>query len=293
MRSKSSASSALEDSSVLADFPIGGASKVVVVTSGKGGVGKTTTSASFAYGLASRGKTVCAIDFDIGLRNLDLHLGMERRVVFDIVHVMNGDCSLHQALIKDRHSPNLSLLAASQTRDKTVLTKDGVGKIIADLKTQFDFIVCDSPAGIENGAFMAMYFADEAVICTNPELSSVRDSDKMLGLISAQSYRAEHGLAPVRTMLLVTRYQPEKAQNQSMLNVKDIEEMLGIPLVGVIPESEDVLQATNVGRPVITTGLKSNASQSYDDFVDRYLGQEKPLRFLDAKPKSLLSRIFG
>jgi septum site-determining protein MinD len=275
------------------DFPVGGECKIVTVTSGKGGVGKTTTSASFAYGLAEQGKTVCAIDFDIGLRNLDLHMGMERRVVFDFVHVMQGECSLQQALIKDRHNPNLFLLAASQTRDKTVLTKEGVASILQELKQSFDYVVCDSPAGIENGAFMAMYFADEAIICTNPELSSVRDSDKMLGLINAQSYRAERGLEPVKVNLLVTRYQADKAMSHSMLNVKDIEEMLGIPLIGVIPESEDVLQSTNVGRPVVCNGAKSEAAEAYSDFVARYLGQDRPFRFLEAKPKGLLGRIFG
>ncbi|KAF0852230.1 mitochondrial septum site-determining protein MinD [Andalucia godoyi] len=269
--------------------------KVVVVTSGKGGVGKTTSAASFAYGLAAAGKKVCAIDFDIGLRNLDLHLGMERRVVFDFVHVIHGECQLHQAIIKDRHNPNLHLLAASQTRDKSVLTKEGVAKVLSDLKKDFQYIVCDSPAGIENGAFMAMYFADEAIICTNPELSSVRDSDKMLGLIASQSLRAERNVAPMRQMLLVTRYQPEKVLMESMISVTDIEEMLGIKLIGVIPESDEIIQATNVGKPVISNkGNKpedqARAAAAYSDLIDRYLGKDVPMRFTkpEAKPAGSL-----
>nr|AKB90676.1 mitochondrial MinD [Stygiella incarcerata] len=267
--------------------------KTIVVTSGKGGVGKTTTVASMSYGLAERGHKVCAVDFDIGLRNLDLHLGMERRVVFDFVHVIHGDCKLHQALIKDRRNPNLSLLAASQTRDKTALTVEGVEKVLDELREQFDYIVCDSPAGIEHGAYQAMYFADEAIICTNPELSSVRDSDKMIGLISSRSKRAELNASPTRCMLLLTRYQPEKVREGTMISVDDIAEMLGIPLIGVIPETSEVLEATNIGDPVIMGSPDKPGAGSYRDFVARYLGEDVSFRFLEPAKRGIFARLFG
>jgi septum site-determining protein MinD len=219
--------------------------------------------------------------------------GMERRVVFDFVHVILGDCTLHQALIKDRHQPNLHLLAASQTRDKTILTRDGVAKVLSELRKDFDYVVCDSPAGIESGAFMAMYFADEAVVCTNPELSSVRDSDKMLGIIASQSLRAERAVSPVKTHLLVTRYVPEKVLRESMLSVTDIQEMLGITLLGVVPDSDDVLQATNVGKPTIANKVESRAAQAYQDMVDRYLGHDRPMRFITPESKGLFGKLFG
>ena len=224
---------------------------MVCVTSGKGGVGKTTTSASLAMGLAERGFRVCAVDFDIGLRNLDLHLGCERRIVFDFVNVIQSECKLHQALIKDRHQPNLFMLAASQTRDKTALTGEGVELVIDQLRSSFDYIVCDSPAGIENGATQAMRHADIALVCTNPELSSVRDSDKMLSIVASKSKRAELGQEPVQSYLLITRYHADRVAMDSMLGAADIQEMLGVPLLGVVPESADVLKSTNVGRPVI------------------------------------------
>lgn len=257
-----------------------------------GGVGKTTTAASFGAGLASRGFKTCLIDFDIGLRNLDIHLGMERRVVYDFVNCILGECRLDQAVIKDRRNENLYLLAASQTRDKTVLTEEGVQKVLDELTAQFDFVVCDSPAGIEMGAMHAMYFADSALICTNPELSSVRDSDRMVGLIQSKSKRSVEGRAPVKQQLCVTRYQPEKVLKDNMISVDDIEEMLGLPLIGVIPESEDVLNCSNVGQPVIMSSA-SDAGECYDDMADRFLGLEKEFRHIDVKPKSFFGRIFG
>lgn len=264
--------------------------RVVVISSGKGGVGKTTTAASFAMGLAEQGYKTCAVDFDIGLRNLDIHLGCERRVIFDFVNVLQKECTLSQALIKDKKCPNLYILAASQTKDKTILTVDGVGELFNDLKDQFDYIVCDSPAGIESGARHAMYFADEAIITTNPELSSCRDSDKMIGFIASKSKRAEMGDEPVKQSLLVTRYDPERAEKHESLSLEDISELLGLPLVGVIPESKGVLTSTNLGQPII---LKEQdfAAEAYKDVVQRFLGHDVPLRFVTAETKGFFTRI--
>ena len=266
--------------------------KVVVVTSGKGGVGKTTTSASFASGLARRGKKTAVIDFDVGLRNLDLILGCERRVVYDFINVINGEATLKQAMIKDKHSENLFILPASQTRDKEALTPEGVEGVLNELKETFDFIVCDSPAGIEKGAIMALYFADEAIIVTNPEVSSVRDSDRMLGILGAKSKRAETGKERVKEHLLITRYSPSRVIQGEMLSIKDIQDLLGISLLGVIPESEAVLQSSNAGVPVIYDD-KSTSGQAYDDVVARFLGEDRPLRFLEPEKKGFLKRLFG
>lgn len=266
--------------------------KVIVVTSGKGGVGKTTTSASFASGLARRGKKTAVIDFDVGLRNLDLILGCERRVVYDFINVINGEATLKQAMIKDKHSDNLFILPASQTRDKEALTSEGVEAVLNQLKESFDYIVCDSPAGIEKGAIMALYFADEALIVTNPEVSSVRDSDRMLGILGAKSQRAEQGKERVKEHLLITRYSPARVIQGEMLSIKDIQELLGIPLLGVIPESEAVLQSSNAGVPVIYDE-KSTSGQAYDDVVARFLGEDRPLRFLEPEKKGFLKRLFG
>ncbi len=267
-------------------------SKVIVVTSGKGGVGKTTTSASFAAGLAGRGHRTVVIDFDIGLRNLDLVMGCERRVVYDFVNVINEEASLKQALIRDKVDNNLYILPASQTRDKDALTQDKVGKVIGELRENFDYIVCDSPAGIEKGALMAMFFADEALVVTNPEISSVRDSDRILGMLAAKSLRAIEGEEPIKEHLVVTRYSPERVNMGEMLSLDDIRELLGIDLIGVIPESEDVLQASNSGVPVIRNE-RSKSGQAYQDMVARFLGEEVPMRFLEVEKKGFLSRIFG
>jgi len=267
-------------------------SKVIVVTSGKGGVGKTTTSASFATGLALRGNKTVVIDFDVGLRNLDLIMGCERRVVYDFVNVLNGEARLNQALIRDKQCENLFVLPASQTRDKDALTQEGVEGILNDLKQDFDYIICDSPAGIEKGAVMALYFADEALIVTNPEVSSVRDSDRILGILSAKSKRAVDGLDPIKEHLVITRYSPTRVANGEMLSVEDVQELLSIPLLGVIPESESVLSASNAGLPVIHD-IESLSGQAYADLVDRFLGENKPMRFLTAEKKGFLQRIFG
>lgn len=266
--------------------------KIIVVTSGKGGVGKTTTSASFASGLALRGHKTAVIDFDVGLRNLDLIMGCERRVVYDFVNVVNGEANLQQALIKDKRLENLYVLAASQTRDKDALTKEGVGKVLAELKETFEYVVCDSPAGIETGAHLAMYFADEAIVVTNPEVSSVRDSDRMLGLLASKSKRAEEGQDPIKEHLLLTRYNPERVSNGEMLGVEDVKEILAVTLLGVIPESQAVLKASNQGVPVILDD-QSDAGQAYSDAVDRLLGKTVEHRFLDVKKKGFFERIFG
>jgi len=267
--------------------------RIIVVTSGKGGVGKTTTSASFASGLALAGHKTAVIDFDVGLRNLDLIMGCERRVVYDFVNVIQGEATLNQALIKDKNCDNLSILAASQTRDKEALTKEGVEKVLTDLAGMgFEYIVCDSPAGIETGALMAMHFADEALVVTNPEVSSVRDSDRILGMLSSKTKRAIEGKEPVKEHLLITRYNPNRVDQGQMLSLDDIHDILRIKIIGVIPESESVLQASNQGTPAVH--LKgTDVSEAYKDVVDRFLGQDKPLRFVDAQKQGFLKRLFG
>ena len=265
----------------------------IVVTSGKGGVGKTTTSASLAVGLAKRGKKVAVIDFDVGLRNLDLIMGCERRVVYDFVNVIHAECTLKQALIKDKRYETLHVLAASQTRDKEALTREGVERVLNELRDEgFDYVVCDSPAGIEKGAFLAMYFADRAVVVVNPEVSSVRDSDRILGLLASKTRRAEAGGDPVQQHLLLTRYNPTRVATGDMMSVDDVKEILGIDVLGVIPESEGVLAASNAGVPVILDET-SSAGQAYEDAIARLLGEERPMRFLDAPKKGILSRLFG
>ena len=266
--------------------------EIIVVTSGKGGVGKTTTSASIACGLARRGKKVAVIDFDVGLRNLDLIMGCERRVVYDFVNVVHGEASIRQALIKDKRLDNLYVLAASQTRDKDALTKEGVQKVLDDLAEDgFEYIVCDSPAGIEKGAFLAMYFADQAVVVVNPEVSSVRDSDRILGLLASKTRRAENG-ERVKEHLLLTRYSPSRVDGGEMLSITDVEEVLGLKTIGVIPESGDVLNASNKGEPVILD-LESTAGQAYDDAVARLLGEDRPMRYIHVEKKGFFSKLFG
>ena len=267
--------------------------RIIVVTSGKGGVGKTTSSASFASGLAMRGHKTAVLDFDVGLRNLDLIMGCERRVVYDLVNVISGEATLNQALIKDKHCDNLFILPASQTRDKDALTEEGVERVLNDLiKMDFQYIVCDSPAGIERGAVMALTFADEAIVVTNPEVSSVRDSDRILGIIQAKSKRAQAGGEPVKEHLLITRYSPKRVEAGEMLSYTDVQEILRIPLIGVIPESEDVLQASNHGNPAIHM-KDSDVSIAYQDVISRFLGADIPLKVVAYEKPSILKRIFG
>ncbi len=266
--------------------------KIIVVTSGKGGVGKTTSSAAIGTGIALKGHKTVIIDFDVGLRNLDLIMGCERRVVYDFVNVINKEATLSQALIKDKRTPGLFILPASQTRDKDALTTEGVQEVLEDLAKEFDYIICDSPAGIERGAQMALYFADAAIVVTNPEVSSVRDSDRILGILQSKSKRAEDGKEPIEEYLLLTRYHPERVALGEMLSVSDVEDILAIPLIGVIPESEAVLKASNQGAPVILD-VESEAGQAYIDAVDRLMGEERPLRFLEVQKKSFIKRLLG
>lgn len=266
--------------------------EIIVVTSGKGGVGKTTTSAAVGSGLAQKGHKTVIIDFDVGLRNLDLIMGCERRVVYDFVNVIRGEANLNQALIKDRRIDKLYILPASQTRDKDALDQDGVEQILKDLSKRFDYIICDSPAGIEKGAHMAMYFADQAIIVTNPEVSSVRDSDRILGILQSKTRRAENGDEPIKEHLLLTRYSPERAEKGEMLTVEDVLDILAIPLIGVIPESESVLNASNQGIPVILDE-EADAGHAYSDAIDRLLGKEKEMRFLTVRKKGFFKRLIG
>ncbi len=267
--------------------------RIVVVTSGKGGVGKTTTSASFAAGLALRGHKTAVIDFDVGLRNLDLIMGCERRVVYDLINVIQGEARLGQALIKDKQVDTLHVLAASQTRDKDALTQEGVKRVLDELTEQgFDYIVCDSPAGIETGALMAMHYADEALVVTNPEVSSVRDSDRILGMLASKTQRAIDGKEPIKEHLLITRYNPARVADGQMLSLQDIQDILRIPLIGVIPESESVLTASNQGTPAIHI-KGSDVAEAYGDVIDRFLGADKPLRFIEAEKSGFFKRLFG
>ncbi len=265
--------------------------KIITVTSGKGGVGKTTTSAAISTGLASRGHKTAVIDFDVGLRNLDLIMNCERRVVYDFVNVINGESTLKQALIRDKRCDNLFILPASQTRDKEALTKEGVERVLNELKDlEFEYIVCDSPAGIEHGAYIALYFADEAIVVANPEVSSVRDSDRILGILQSKSQKAELG-KNIKEHLLITRYDPERVAKGEMLGVADVEEILATKLLGVIPECQSVLKASNQGIPVIHD-KESRAGKAYEDAVGRLLGEEKDHRFLTPEHKGLFQRLF-
>lgn len=267
--------------------------RIIVVTSGKGGVGKTTSSAAIATGLARKGKKTIVIDFDIGLRNLDLIMGCERRVVYDFINVIQGDATLNQAIIKDKKTNNLFILPASQTRDKDALTPIGVEKVLTELvKMEFDFIICDSPAGIETGAVLAIYFADEAIITTNPEVSSVRDSDRILGIIASKSKRAEKNITPIKEYLLLTRYNPRRVKKGEMLSMTDVLDILQIPIIGVIPEDASVLRASNQGESIILD-VNSNAGHAYSDTVNRLLGEEHQFRFIEEEKKSFLQRLFG
>jgi septum site-determining protein MinD len=265
--------------------------KVLVVTSGKGGVGKTTSTAALGAALARGGENVVVVDFDVGLRNLDLIMGAERRVVFDLINVVNGDAKLSQALIRDKRLDTLSLLPASQTRDKDALSTEGVDKVIAELKERFDWVICDSPAGIERGALLAMRNADVAVVVTNPEVSSVRDSDRIIGILDSKTLRAERG-ERMEKHLLVTRYDPARAARNEMLKTEDMLEILSIPLLGIIPESEEVLRASNIGAPVTLNNPISAPSRAYFDAARRLKGETVEV-IVPLERQGLIGRLFG
>jgi septum site-determining protein MinD len=265
--------------------------KIVVVTSGKGGVGKTTSTAALGAALAREGQSVVVIDFDVGLRNLDLVMGAERRVVFDLINVVQGDAKLSQALIRDKRIETLSLLPASQTRDKEALTSEGIARVMVDLREKFDWIICDSPAGIERGATLAMRHADVAVIVTNPEVSSVRDSDRIIGLLDSRTEKAENG-ERVDKHLLLTRYDAARAARGEMLNIDDVLEILSIPLLGIIPESEAVLRASNIGSPVTISDVSSRAARAYFDAAKRLKG-DSILMTIPGDTRGLLGKLFG
>jgi septum site-determining protein MinD len=265
--------------------------KVLVVTSGKGGVGKTTSTAALGAALASEGKNVVLIDFDVGLRNLDLVMGAERRVVYDLINVVQGDAKLAQALIRDKRVPTLSLLPASQTRDKDALSDEGVSRVIAELKEKFDWVICDSPAGIERGATLAMRHADVAIVVTNPEVSSVRDSDRIIGLLDSKTERAERG-ERVEKHLLLTRFDAVRASRGEMLNVGDVLEILSIPLLGIIPESSEVLRASNLGSPITLNNPGSAAARAYFEAAKRLNGEALEVT-IPGDRKSLFGKLFG
>ncbi|MBZ9793106.1 septum site-determining protein MinD [Rhizobium sp. 3T7] len=265
--------------------------KVIVVTSGKGGVGKTTSTAALGAALAQRNEKVAVVDFDVGLRNLDLVMGAERRVVYDLINVIQGDAKLSQALIRDKRLETLFLLPASQTRDKDNLTAEGVERVINDLKRHFDWIICDSPAGIERGATLAMRHADIAVVVTNPEVSSVRDSDRIIGLLDSKTAKAERG-ERMEKHLLLTRYDPNRAERGDMLKVDDVLEILSIPLLGIIPESTDVLRASNIGAPVTLADSRSAPAMAYFDAARRLAGEELPVT-IPGEKRGIFGKIFG
>jgi septum site-determining protein MinD len=265
--------------------------KVLVVTSGKGGVGKTTTTAAIGAALAQAGQKVVVVDFDVGLRNLDLIMGAERRVVFDLINVVQGIAKLPQALIRDKRLENLSLLPASQTKDKDALTEDGVGRVIADLRQMFDWVLCDSPAGIERGATLAMRFADEAIIVTNPEVSSVRDSDRIIGMLDSKTIKAEKG-ERVGKHVLITRYDSARAARGDMLGIDDVLEILATPLLGIIPESQEVLRASNLGSPVTVNNPASAPARAYLDATRRLMGETLAMT-VPSERKGLMNLLLG
>jgi septum site-determining protein MinD len=265
--------------------------KVLVVTSGKGGVGKTTSTAAIGAALAQAGKKVVVVDFDIGLRNLDLVMGAERRVVFDLINVVQGSARLSQALIRDKRLENLALLPASQTRDKDALTEEGIGRVIADLRASHDWVICDSPAGIERGAMLAMRFADEAIIVTNPEVSSVRDSDRIIGMLDSRTVKAETG-ERVEKHVLITRFDPARAARGEMIGIDDVLEILATPLLGIIPESQDVLRASNVGSPVTLNNPASAPARAYIDATRRLLGETVAM-MVPAERRGLMNLLRG
>jgi septum site-determining protein MinD len=265
--------------------------KVLVVTSGKGGVGKTTSTAALGASLAQTGANVVVVDFDVGLRNLDLVMGAERRVVYDLINVTQGVAKLSQALIRDKRVDTLWLLPASQTRDKDALSEEGVARVIAELREKFDWVICDSPAGIERGATLAMRHADAAVIVTNPEVSSVRDSDRIIGLLDSKTVKAENG-ERMEKHLLITRFDAARAARGEMLTIEDVLDILSTPLLGIIPESEEVLRASNIGSPVTLSSASSAPARAYRDAARRLIGDDVAMT-IPTEKKGLFNKLFG
>ncbi|CAH7163097.1 Z-ring positioning protein MinD [Vibrio chagasii] len=269
--------------------------KIITVTSGKGGVGKSTTSAALALALARSGKKTCVIDFDVGLRNLDLLMGLERRVVFDFINLCNGEATIKQGLIKydkEKGVDNCYMIAASQTKDKNALTTEGVEYVMNELKElDFEYVICDSPAGIENGALHALYLADEAIVVVNPEVSSIQDSDRIIGMLGTKTKRAENGQDGPKLHLVVNRYDLNRVKQGSMVSLDMIGDILGnIPLLGVIPlRDKEVLEHSNKGRPLSVS--QGDVGKAYCDAALRLIGEDVPMKFVEEK--GLFARLFG
>lgn len=261
-------------------------SEVIVVTSGKGGVGKTTTSANLGAGLALSGKKTVLIDTDIGLRNLDVVLGLENRIVYDLVDVVEENCRLKQALIKDKRYDGLFLLPAAQTKDKTAVTPKQMKKLCEDLKEEFDYIIIDCPAGIEQGFQNAIAGADRAIVVTTPEVSAVRDADRIIGLLEANEIR--------ESKLVINRLRPDMVKQGDMMSVDDIIEILAVGLIGVVPDDQEIIVTTNRGEPVVSKE-KSMAGQAYRNIVKRIMGQEVPMMDLTRRTgiQGILSSLFA
>ncbi len=264
--------------------------EVITVTSGKGGVGKSTLSANLAVGLSELGKKVVVIDFDIGLRNLDMILGLENRIVYDVIDVMEGRCNLSQALINDKRSKNLYFLPASQTNDKDILDREKVRVLLEDLKKDFEMIVIDSPAGIESGFEHSIFLADRALIVSTPDVSAVRDADRVIGIIDAKSEKAKNG-DEVEKHVIINRLNPDMVENGNMLGVEDVLNILALPLIGVIPDDEKIISSTNKGEPIYYD-KESPAAEAYRRIARRVIGEE--VSFLELKSKKgFFKRLFG
>ena len=264
--------------------------QIITVTSGKGGVGKSTTTANISSALAKNGKKVIAVDFDIGLRNLDMLLGLENRIVYDVVDVMEGNCNLAQAIIKDKRTPALHFIPASQTKDKNILNKEKVKKLLDDLKNEFDYIIIDSPAGIESGFEHSIFLADRAIVVTTPEISAVRDADRVIGIIDAKSQKAIDG-KEVEKHIIVNRLKPELVQRGDMLSVEDVLHILSLPLIGVVPDTEEIVSSTNLGEPIVHNE-KSLAGEAFRRIAKRIEGEEVTLLDLESD-KGFLAKLKG
>lgn len=257
-------------------------SEVIVITSGKGGVGKTTTSANIGTGLAILGRRVVMIDTDIGLRNLDVVMGLENRIVYNLVDVVEGNCRMKQALIRDKRYPNLYLLPSAQTRDKTAVNPEQMIKLIDDLRDEFDYILLDCPAGIEQGFKNAIAGADRALVVTTPEVSAIRDADRIIGLLENQEIRD--------IQLIVNRVRMDMVRRGDMMSVDDVMDILSVPVIGTVPDDEDIVISTNQGEPLV--GMNGYAGQAYLNICKRILGESVPFIQLDASP-GFWSRISG